>query len=185
MNHKEEKGTSEIKQLKKEIRILNQIKQYNHDSNQQSTSSTSHPKHKQLISTPVGPKSLNKQKSDEGDAFYSAANSNFARLQPENKKSVQHRQNKKLVQHRHNSDKNDVTNLTYSFSRDTFKLLNKNFIPTPDILGTQNGSRATPHNKILLVFSGSHIYLLYGLFRPFLGLIDNFSKNELESRNKA
>lgn len=144
MNHKEEKGTSEIKQLKKEIRNLNQIKQYNHDSNQQSTSSTSHPKRKKMTSIPVGPKSLNKQKSDEGDAFYSAANSNFARLQPEYKKSVQHQQNKKSVQHRHNSDENDVTNLTYSFSRDTFKLLNKNFIPTSDSLG-------------------SHIYVLYGL----------------------
>ena len=31
------------------------------------------------------------------------------------------------------------------------------------ILGAQKGSRAVPRNKILLVFSGSHIHLLYGL----------------------
>ena len=41
-NHNEEKRTSKTEKLKNKIRILKQNKQYNSDSNYQSTSSTSH-----------------------------------------------------------------------------------------------------------------------------------------------
>ena len=71
-NPSKEKGTSKIEQLKNEIRILKQIKQYNTDSNHQSTSSTS----KRLTDVHSwGPttRSLNKQRSDEN-------NDNFATL---------------------------------------------------------------------------------------------------------
>ena len=49
---KEEKGNSEIEQLKNEIRILKQNKQYNSNSNYQPNSSTSHQKNLQSASIP-------------------------------------------------------------------------------------------------------------------------------------
>ena len=72
----------------------------------------------------------NKQQSNESNEFHSANNGNFARLQQEIKKSVRHR---------HNPDRNLINLTNHSFSRDTFKLLNKNlnFILTPDVYNGQ------------------------------------------------
>ena len=53
-NQNEEKGNSEIEQLKNEIRILKQNKQYNSNSNYQPNSSTSHQKNVQSASIPGG-----------------------------------------------------------------------------------------------------------------------------------
>ena len=53
-NQNEEKGNSEIEQLKNEIRILKQNKQYNSNSNYQPNSSTSHQKNVQSVSIPGG-----------------------------------------------------------------------------------------------------------------------------------
>lgn len=73
---------------------------------------------------------LNKHRIDEGNVFYSANNGNFARLQREIKKSVQHW---------HGPDRNVINLTNHSFSRDTFNLLNKNlnFIHTPNVFDKQ------------------------------------------------
>ena len=49
------------------------------------------------------------------------------------------REIKKSVRHRHDPDRNVINLTNHFFSRDTFKLLNKNlnFIPTPDVCNEQ------------------------------------------------